>query len=77
MRKTKIICTLGPATDRDDVLKQLIENGLDVARFNFSHGTHEEQKARMDKLKGLREELKVPVANMQFQVLNVYTLEEL
>ena len=62
MRKTKIICTLGPATDRDDVLKQLIENGLDVARFNFSHGTHEEQKARMDKLKELREELKVPVA---------------
>lgn len=62
MRKTKIICTLGPATDRGDVLKQLIENGLDVARFNFSHGTHEEQKARMDKLKELREELKVPVA---------------
>lgn len=62
MRKTKIICTLGPATDRDDVLRQLIENGLDVARFNFSHGTHEEQKARMDKLKELREELKVPVA---------------
>ena len=62
MRKTKIICTLGPATDRDDVLRQLIENGLDVARFNFSHGTHEEQKARMDKLKELREEMKVPVA---------------
>ena len=62
MRKTKIICTLGPATDRGDVLRQLIENGLDVARFNFSHGTHEEQKARMDKLKELREELKIPVA---------------
>ena len=62
MRKTKIICTLGPATDRDDVLRQLIENGLDVARFNFSHGTHEEQKVRMDKLKELREELKIPVA---------------
>lgn len=61
MRKTKIICTLGPATDKDDVLKQLIENGMDVARFNFSHGTHEEQKGRMDKLKELREELKVPV----------------
>lgn len=62
MRKTKIICTLGPATDKDDVLKELIENGMDVARFNFSHGTHEEQKARMDQLKKLRKELKVPVA---------------
>ena len=62
MRKTKIICTLGPATDRGDVLRQLIENGMDVARFNFSHGTHEEQKARMDRLKELREEMKVPVA---------------
>ena len=51
MRRTKIICTLGPASDDPAVMKALIENGMDVARFNFSHGTHEEQKERMDKLK--------------------------
>ena len=42
MRKTKIVCTLGPATDREGVLRQLIENGMNVARFNFSHGDHAE-----------------------------------
>ena len=42
MRKTKIICTLGPATDRGDVIEQLIKEGMTVARFNFSHGDHEE-----------------------------------
>ena len=62
MRKTKIICTMGPATDKGDVMEQLILNGMDVARFNFSHGTHEEQKVRMDKLKEIRERLGVPVA---------------
>ncbi len=62
MRKTKIICTMGPATDKGDVMEQLILNGMDVARFNFSHGTHEEQKVRMDKLKELREKLDIPVA---------------
>ena len=43
MRKTKIICTLGPSTDKDGVLRELIANGMNVARFNFSHGSHEEQ----------------------------------
>ena len=43
MRNTKIVCTLGPSTDKDDVLRQLIENGMNVARFNFSHGDYEEQ----------------------------------
>ena len=62
MRRTKIICTLGPASDDPAVMKALIENGMDVARFNFSHGTHEEQKERMDKLKKLRRELKKPTA---------------
>ncbi len=61
-RKTKIICTLGPATDKGDVLRQLITEGLNVARFNFSHGTYEEQKARLDKLVAIREELNLPVA---------------
>ena len=62
IRKTKIICTLGPATDRDDVLRRLIEEGMNVARFNFSHGSHEEQLGRLQKLKALRTELKCPVA---------------
>ena len=62
LRKTKIICTLGPATDKDDVLRQLIEEGMNVARFNFSHGSHEEQLERLNKLKALRTEMKKPVA---------------
>ena len=62
MRKTKIICTLGPSTDKDGVLRELIDNGMNVARFNFSHGSHEEHKGRLDLLKSLREELGKPVA---------------
>ena len=56
MKKTKIICTLGPSTDKPGILEALIDSGMDVARFNFSHGDHEEQKGRMDMLKELREE---------------------
>ena len=44
MRKTKIICTLGPSTDKDGVLEELVKEGMNVARFNFSHGLHDEQK---------------------------------
>jgi len=62
MRKTKIICTLGPATDKEGVLKSLVANGMNVARFNFSHGSHEEHKGRLDALKAAREELGLPVA---------------
>ena len=62
MRKTKIICTLGPSTDRDGVLEKLVREGMDVARFNFSHGTHEEQKARLEQLKSLREQYGKPIA---------------
>ena len=61
MRKTKIVCTLGPATDREDVLREMMRAGMNVARFNFSHGSHEEHKARLDQLKKLREELDLPV----------------
>ena len=46
MRKTKIVCTLGPATDSEEKIKELMLAGMDVARFNFSHGTHEEHLAR-------------------------------
>ncbi|MGN0663336.1 MAG: pyruvate kinase [Faecalibacterium sp.] len=62
MRKTKIICTLGPATDKEGVLRELVANGMNVARFNFSHGSHEEHKVRLEALKALREELDKPVA---------------
>ncbi len=62
MRKTKIICTLGPATDDEKVLRQLILNGMDVARINMSHGTHEEHKVRIDAIKKIREELDRPIA---------------
>ena len=62
MKKTKIICTMGPNTNDRELMKKLVENGMDIARFNFSHGDHEEQKGRMDLLKSIREELGKPVA---------------
>lgn len=62
MKKTKIICTMGPNADNRETLKALAESGMDIARFNFSHGDHEEQKARFDLLKSVREEVKKPIA---------------
>ena len=62
MQKTKVVCTMGPNTNDRELLKKLIENGMDVARFNFSHGDHEEQKSRMDLLKELRQELNTNTA---------------
>ena len=62
MKKTKIICTMGPNTNDRDLMKKLVENGMDIARFNFSHGDHAEQKERMDMLKTVREEVGRPVA---------------
>ena len=64
MRKTKIVCTLGPATDGEGTLRSMLESGMNVARFNFSHGSHEEHKRRLDALKALRAELNLPVAAM-------------
>lgn len=64
MRKTKIICTLGPATDNDDVLRELMKNGMDVARFNFSHGDYETHKKRFEQVVRIREELGLPVATL-------------
>jgi len=61
-KRTKIVCTLGPASEKEEVLTSLIENGLNVARMNFSHGSHEEHKGRMDLVKKVREKLNKPVA---------------
>ena len=64
MRKTKIVCTLGPATDKEGVLRQMLQAGMNVARFNFSHGSYDEHQRRLDQLAALREELHLPVAAM-------------
>jgi pyruvate kinase len=64
MRKTKIICTLGPSTDDDKVLRELMLSGMDVARFNFSHSNHEEHLKRFQKIVAMRDELKIPVATL-------------
>ena len=64
MRKTKIVCTLGPSTDTAEVLRNMLLSGMNVARFNFSHGSHEEHKKRLDTLKALREEMDLPVATL-------------
>jgi pyruvate kinase len=62
MKRTKIVCTLGPASQKEEILTQLVENGLNVCRFNFSHGSHEEHKGRLDMAKSVREKLNQPVA---------------
>ena len=61
MRKTKIICTMGPAVDSDEMIEKLISNGMDAARFNFSHGSHEEHKERLDRVKRVRQKLGVHI----------------
>ncbi len=61
-KRTKIVCTLGPASDKEETLRELVKSGLNVCRFNFSHGSHEEHKQRMDLVKKVREELHQPVA---------------
>ncbi len=61
-KRTKIICTMGPNTDNREILLQLAKEGMDIARCNFSHGTHEEQKRKMDLIKSVREEVGKPIA---------------
>lgn len=61
-KKTKIVCTLGPSSDTPEIIEALLENGMNVARFNFSHGTHEEQRGRILKLREVAERLGSPVA---------------
>ncbi len=64
MRKTKIICTIGPASESEDVLRKMCLAGMNVARLNFSHGTHEEHQQKIDTIKKIREELDLPIAIM-------------
>ena len=64
MKKTKIVCTMGPNTDNREIMKELALNGMDVARFNFSHGDHAEHKHRLEILESVREELGIPIASL-------------
>ena len=64
MRKTKIVCTVGPAVDNEEKIEQLMRAGMDAARFNFSHGTHESQLATLNKVKKVRDNLGLPVATV-------------
>ena len=64
MKKTKIGCTMGPNTDNREIMKELALNGMDVARFNFSHGDHAEHKHRLEILESVREELGIPIASL-------------
>ncbi len=64
MRKTKVICTIGPACENEDTLKDMCNAGMNVARLNFSHGTHEEHQSKIDLVKKVREELNMPIAIM-------------
>lgn len=64
MRKTKIICTIGPASMDEEILTKMCQEGMDVARLNFSHGTHPEQREKMDLIKRVREKLNLPIAIM-------------
>ena len=64
MRRTKIICTIGPASESVERLRELMLAGMNVARFNFSHGTHEEQREKFRRVVQAREELGLPVATM-------------
>ena len=64
MRKTKIICTIGPASDKPEIFREMCQKGLNVARLNFSHGTHAEHQVKIDMIKAIREELNLPIAIM-------------
>ena len=64
MRKTKIICTIGPASENEEILTRMCRSGMNVARLNFSHGTHEEHQKKFDLIKHVREKLELPIAIM-------------
>ena len=64
MRKTKVICTIGPASENEEVLTKMLEAGMNVARLNFSHGSHEEHEKKIDLIKRVREKMNLPIAIM-------------
>ena len=64
MRRTKIVCTLGPASNSEERIRSLIEGGMDVARFNFSHGTHESHLKTFETVDRLRTQMGLPVATL-------------
>ena len=64
MRKTKIVCTIGPASSSEEVFAEMCRAGLNVARLNFSHGTHEEHQQKFDMIRKVRRELELPIAIM-------------
>lgn len=64
MRKTKIVCTIGPATDNEDIMREIMMSGMNVARFNFSHGDYETHEKRFRMVEKLRDELGLPVATL-------------
>lgn len=64
MRKTKIVCTIGPATDDENIMRELMKSGMDVARFNFSHSDHEVHRQRFETVRKLSEELGLNVATL-------------
>ena len=64
MRKTKIICTIGPASESEEMITKLCLAGMNVARLNFSHGNHEEHLKRINTIKKVREQLHLPIAIM-------------
>ena len=70
LRKTKIVCTLGPSTDSEETLTALINAGMNVGRFNFSHGEHKEQEDRLALLKKVREQMQAPIAAMDLRFVS-------
>lgn len=65
MRKTKIICTIGPASESEEKLKELMLAGMNVARFNFSHGSYDEHKKKYARVLKISQELRMPIATLQ------------
>ena len=68
LRKTKIVCTLGPASDSEEMISKLMDAGMNVCRLNMSHGSYEEQGARIDRIKRLRKEKNIPVAEKRLSI---------
>ena len=64
MRKTKIVCTIGPASESEEMLEKIMKAGMNVARINFSHGGYEENREKIARIKAVRDRLNLPVALM-------------